>query len=164
MALGQYSDKPKKVYLGIAEGKLFHSQDGKKEYFSYVDGSVERIYKQERNFNGETVLYWYIDLRGSKDELYSISLPYKSGTFKSIVLALASDTAIALSTVKIEPYQKEGFTKVVVSSNGKKLDWVTKQLPEVGEVYIAGQRVKDDTKRMEFIEQLVSTINGRLKK
>ena len=115
------------------------------------------------SFNGETVLYWYVDLRGEKGELYSISLPYKSGTFKSIVLALASETAIALSTVKIEPYKKGDFTKVVVSSNGKRLDWVTKELPPVEELSIAGQRVKDDTRRMEYIESLVATINQRIR-
>ena len=162
MGLGT-TDRARKYYLSIADGKVLHREDGKEESYSFVEGTLEAIYKRERSFNGETVLYWYVDLRGEKGELYSISLPYKSGTFKSIVLALASETAIALSTVKIEPYKKGDFTKVVVSSNGKKLDWVTKQLPEVGEVYIAGQRVKDDTRRMEYIESLVATINQRIR-
>jgi hypothetical protein len=108
-------------------------------------------------------LYWYVDVRGEKGELYSISFPYKSGTFKSIVLGFASDPAIALSTVKIEPYKKGDYTKVVTSSNGRRLDWITKELPPVEELRIAGQLVKDDTKRMAYIESLVETINNRLK-
>ena len=162
MGLGNI-ERTRKYYLSIADGKVLHREDGKEEAFSYVEGTLEAVYKRERTFKGETVLYWYIDLRGEKGELYSISLPYKSGTFKSIVLALASETAIALSTVKIEPYKKGDFTKVVVSSNGKRLDWVTKELPPVEELSIAGQRVKDDTRRMEYIESLVATINQRIR-
>lgn len=162
MALGEQIARARKLYLTISNGQIVHSQDGKKEYYSFVEGTLEKIYKRERNFNGETVLYWYIDIRGEKDELYSISLPFKSGTFKSIVLSLASEPALALSTVKIEPYKKGEYTKVVTSSNGKRLDWIVKELPEVETLYIAGQPVKDDTKRMEYIESLVQDINSRL--
>ena len=162
MGLGN-NERTRKYYLSIADGKVIHREDGKEESYSFVEGTLEAIYKRERSFNGETVLYWYVDLRGEKGELYSISLPYKSGTFKSIVLALASDTAIALSTVKIEPYKKGDFTKVVVSSNGKRLDWVTKELPPVEELSVAGQRVKDDSQRMRYIESLVDTINKRIR-
>lgn len=162
MGLGT-TDRARKYYLSIADGKVIHREDGKEESYSFVEGTLGAIYKRERSFNGETVLYWYVDLRGEKGELYSISLPYKSGTFKSIVLALASDTAIALSTVKIEPYKKGDFTKVVVSSNGQRLDWVTKELPPVEELSVAGQRVKDDSQRMRYIESLVDTINKRIR-
>ena len=162
MGLGNI-ERTRKYYLSIADGKVLHREDGKEESFSYVEGTLEAIYKRERTFKGETVLYWYVDLRGEKGELYSISLPYKSGTFKSIVLALASDSAVALSTVKIEPYKKGDYTKVVVSSNGRRLDWVTKELPAVEDILIAGQRVKDDTKRMAYIESLVDTINKRIR-
>lgn len=162
MGLGTV-EKSRKYYLSISDGKVVHREDGKEETYSYVEGSLVAVYKRERTFKGETVLYWYVDVRGEKGELYSISLPYKSGTFKSIVLALASEQAIALSTIKIEPYKKGDFTKVVVSSNGRRLDWITKELPAVEELRIAGQIVKDDTKRMAYIESLVETINNRLK-
>jgi hypothetical protein len=163
MALGQQEQRARRYYLTISDGQIVHSENGKKEYYSYVEGTLEKIYKLERTFNGETVLYWYIDIRDEKGELYSISLPYKSGTFKSIVLALASEQAIALSTIKIEPYKKGEFTKVVVSSNGQRLDWIVKELPAVEEVFIAGERIKDDTKRMAYIYTLVEQINARLK-
>lgn len=162
MGLGT-TERARKYYLSISDGKVVHREDGKEETYSYVEGSLVSIYKRERTFKGETVLYWYVDVRGEKGELYSISFPYKSGTFKSIVLGFASDPAIALSTVKIEPYKKGDFTKVVTSSNGRRLDWITKELPPVEELRIAGQIVKDDTKRMAYIESLVETINNRLK-
>lgn len=162
MGLGT-TERARKYYLSISDGKVVHREDGKEETYSYVEGSLVAIYKRERTFKGETVLYWYVDVRGEKGELYSISFPYKSGTFKSIVLGFASDPAIALSTVKIEPYKKGDFTKVVTSSNGRRLDWITKELPPVEELRIAGQIVKDDTKRMAYIESLVETINNRLK-
>lgn len=160
--LERQTERARKYYLSISDGQIVHSENGQKEYYSAVEGTLEKIYKLERTFNGETVLYWYIDIRGEKGELYSISLPFKSGTFKSIVLALASEPAIALATVKIEPYKKDDFTKVVVSSNGRKLDWIVKELPAVEQIFIAGQPVKDDTKRMEYIEELVRLINSRV--
>ena len=162
MALGK-AEQTKKYYLSISEGKIVHSQDGRKEYYSFVEGELEKVYKMERTFNGETVLYWYIDIRGEKRDLYSISLPYKSGVFKSIILALANEPAIALSTIKIEPYKKGDYTKVVVYSNSERLDWITKELPEVKEVKVGGQTVKDDSERMAYIESLVNDINKKLK-
>ena len=162
MALGQIDKRGRKYYLSISEGKVVHSENGEKKYYGYVEGTLERIYRLERTFNGETVPYWYLDIRGEGDELYSLSLPFKSGTFKSIVLALASEPR--LSTVRIEPYEKNGFTKVVVSSGGKRLDWVTKELPAVETVRIAGQPVKDDTKRMAYISSLVERINETIKR
>ena len=80
MALGK-SEQTRKYYLSISEGKIVHSQDGRKEYYSSVEGRLEKVYKMERTFKGETVLYWYVDIRGENGELYSISLPYKSGVF-----------------------------------------------------------------------------------
>ncbi len=160
--LGANDKKTRKYYLSLSDGKVVHSEGGEKEYYSFVQGTLEKIYKRERNFNGETVLYWYVDIRGEKDELYSVSLPFRSGTFKSIVLSLATVEDISLSTIKIEPYKKGEFTKVVVYSNGKKLDWITKELPAVEEIKIAGQPVKDDTKRMAYIETLVKKINARI--
>ena len=162
MALGK-AEQTRKYYLSISEGKIVHSQDGRKEYYSFVEGQLERVYKMERTFNGETVPYWYIDIRGEKREVYSISLPYKSGVFKSIILALANEPAVALATVKVEPYKKGDYTKVIVYSNGTRLDRITKELPEVKEVRVGGQIVKDDSERMTYIESLVADINARLK-
>ena len=40
MGLGK-TVQTKKYYLSIADGKIVHSQDGKKEYYSYVEGELD---------------------------------------------------------------------------------------------------------------------------
>lgn len=89
---------------------------------------------------------------------------HSSGVFKSIILALASDEALSSSTpVRIEPYEgRNGYTKVVVYSEGVKLDWVTKQLPEQEVVLVGGKQVRDDSKQMELITSLCATIIERI--
>lgn len=165
MGLGNKTDrqaqKPRK-WLSIHHGEVELSEDGVKRTFSYVEGQLLSIYTKERMYNGEAVLKWFIDLTDDGD-LYSISFPYNSGTFKSIVLALASDQDLTTSTaVRIEPYLKKNFTNVVVRANGVKLDWVTKDLPPVEAVTINGKTMKDEGKRMAYISSLVQSINSRL--
>ena len=160
MALGRVEQRERIYYLSITNGKIVHTDKGKRNIYAFVEGKLEGINLTERTFNGEKVPYWFINLRGEKGELFVISLPYKSGTFKSIVLALASEPTLG-KVVKVEPYERNGFTKVVVSLNDKRLDWVTKELPPVEEIHIAGQPVKDDTKRMEYITQLVEAVNNQ---
>ena len=100
------------------------------------------------------------------ETIYSICLPYSSGVFKSIVLSLASDEALSSSTpVRIEPYEgRNGYTKVVVYSDGVKLDWVAKQIPEQETVSVGGRTIKDDTKQMEYIVSIVNQITERINK
>lgn len=164
MGLGKTEQvQTKKHYLSINNGKVIIDRgQGKKESFSFVEGVLEGIYTQKRNFGGEEVTRWFLDLRDGSD-IYSICLPYSSGTFKSIVLALASDEALSSSTpIRIETYEKGGFTKVVVYSEGTKLDWVTSELPPLKEIKVGSKVVKDDTERMNFINNLCNTINQRI--
>lgn len=167
MALGKTEEQAtiKKTYLSIANGKIVYN-DGKKApiHYSFCDGVLEGIYQRERNFSGEKVSRWYIDLRDG-EQIYSICFSYGSGTFKSIVLALASEESLNSSTpIRIEPYERGDYTKIKVYADGVKLDWVTKELPEVKEIEIGGRKVKDDSKRMEFIYSLCKTINERISK
>ena len=163
MGLGQL--QPPRKWLTIHHGKVELSENGVKQFFSYVEGRLLSIYSKVRNYGGEDVTKWFIDLRDENGELYTISFPYSSGTLKSIVLSLASDEALSGSSfVRIEPFQKGNFTNVVVWSNGVKLDWVTKELPSVEEVTFNGRVYKDESKRMEYISKLVETINLRASK
>ena len=163
--LGQRTEPQKKIYLGVSQGSLIRSiKDGDRETFSYIDGTIEEIYRKERFFNGQPALFWYIDIRDG-EELYSLSLPYSSGVFKSIILSLASDKSLnKLTPVRLEFYLgQNGYTKVQVFSEGIKLDWITKQLPTTEERMIGGKVIRDDTKRMEYISSLTDEINRRLK-
>jgi len=169
MALGKLAnekkqDRESRIWLSIQNGQVECSENGTRNYYSYVEGSVERIYTGERTYNGETVTRWFIDIRDEEGNLYSMSLPYGSGTFKSIVLALASDENLSTrSVVRIEPYLKGHYTNVKVWSDGVKLDWIINELPPLETVEVGGKTYKDDSKRMQLIESYVKQINSRLK-
>lgn len=164
MALGQLEqDTKRKIYLSISKGKVVHYlPNGGVEYFKNVEGTLQAVYTKERSFNGQKVLFWYIDLKDGAD-MYSLSLPYVSGTFKSIILALASDKNLTKDKpIIIEPYEKNQYTKVVVYSDGEKLDWVTKELPPLKEVVVGGKTYTDDTERMAFIESIAKEVAERI--
>lgn len=164
MALGQIQQpQQRRKYLSIHHGKVELSDNGQKSYFSFVEGGLLSIYSKERTYGSERVMKWFIDLQDEEGDLYTISFPYNSGTFKSIVLAMASAPNLNGSTIfKIEPYQKGNFTNVVVYGDGSKLDWITKELPPVEEVKVGSQVYKDDSKRMAYITSLVNNINSRI--
>lgn len=163
MALGLDNNK-RKTYLSINHGKVIKGSGTSKEEYSYIEGFIEAIYTKRSTFGNEVVVRWFIDIRDG-GELYSLCLPYSSGVFKSIILALASDEALTSSTpVRIAPYEgKNGYTKVVVYSDGVKLDWVVKQLPPQQAINIGQNQVKDDSKQMKLICSYVCMIKLRLK-
>lgn len=157
----------RKTYLNIKNGAVVKRTDRGEESYSYVEGRLEAITQKERIFRNESVIYWYIDLRDRESgELYSIGFPYGSNTFKSIILALASKEGLKViengGSILIDPYTKNGFDKVVVWADGVQLDWVVKTLPPVDEAMISGRKIKDDSKRMEFIASLVERINASI--
>ena len=165
MALGTIdTDSRRKIFLSISHGKVVHYlTGGEQEYFKNVEGTLSDITIKERSFNGKNSPFWYMDIRDGK-ETYSISLPYASGTFKSIILSLASYQSLSKETkVLIEPYEKNGYTKVVVYSDGVKLDWITKELPPLKEIEVAGRKYTDDSERMAFIENLAAKVADRIK-
>ena len=166
MALGQLEqDTKRKIYLSISKGKVVHYlPNGGVEYFKNVEGTLQDITLKERSFNGKTEPFWYIDLRDGKD-LYSISLSYASGTYKSIILALASCKTLSKDTqIIIEPYEKDNYTKVVVYADGEKLDWVVKTLPPLKEINVGGRTYSDDTDRMNYIRDITSKVRERVGK
>lgn len=164
--LGQRTTQSRaKTYLNIKNGAIVKRTPTGEESYSYVEGRLEAISQRERTFRNEVVIYWYIDLRDDESgDLYSIGLPYGSNTFKSIILALASPMGLHAvgngSIIRIEPYNRNGYDKIVVYGEGVKLDWVTKTLPPVSEKMIGGRKVKDDSERMNYICSLVSQIQG----
>jgi len=158
MSLGT---KQNKTFLNIREGKIVKKGPTGEEVYTYVEGYLGGIYTREREFKGEKVMYWYIDLQEpSGGEIYSLSIPYSSGVAKSILNALAS--AQDLGMVKIEVYQSGEFTKAVVYNNGQRLSWKYPQLPPLEEIQVGGRTVKDDSKRMEFIEGIAREVADKI--
>jgi hypothetical protein len=155
----------RKTYLNIKDGAIVcRTEQGEKRY-AFVEGRLESITTKERTFRNETVVYWYVDLRDTDTgDLYSLGFPYNSNIFKGVVLSLASDEALTRnSVVRIEPYTKNGYDKVVVWSDGVKLDWVTQDLPPVESLSVGGRYIKDDSKRMQLIASFADLIATRLK-
>jgi hypothetical protein len=158
--LGQ---REKKTFLNISGGKVVKRTDGGKvETYDYVEGDLERIYQRDREFRGEKVPYWYLDLRDSRSgELYSLGINASSGVWRSIILSLGSCSNFLLP-IRISPYHKGEYDRVSVYSGGERLDWIA-DLPPVEEIEVSpGRKIKSVDKREEFISQVVQRINKTL--
>lgn len=158
--LGQ---REKKTFLNISGGKVVKRTDrGGVETYDYVEGELERIYQRDREFRGERVPYYYLDLRDSKSgELYSLGINASSGVWRSIILSLGSCRNFLLP-IRISPYHKGEYDRVSVYSGGERLDWVS-DLPPVEEIEVSpGRRIKSVDKREEFLSQIVQRINKTL--
>ena len=156
--LGQ---KDKRIYLNSAEGKIVKRTDQRVEVYDYLEGDLERIYPKEREFRGEKVPYWYLDMRDSQSgDLYSLGIRASSGVWRSLILSLGSVETFLLP-IKINPYRKGDYDRVSVYSGEKRLDWVS-DLPPIEEIEVQGQRVKSTAKRDQYISSLVDQVNSRL--
>ena len=150
-----------KIYLNITEGKVVRRTDRGVLKYDYVQGNLERIYPREREFRGEKVPYWYIDLKDSKTgDIYSLGLRSSSGVWRSIILSLGSADHFLLP-VRIAPYRKGEYDKVLVYLGEDRLDWIS-ELPPVEEVEVQGQIIKSTAKRDEFIVSLVERVNKKV--
>lgn len=151
----------KKTYLNIKDGKIVKKTSFGEQSYDYVEGYLRAVSTVIREINRERLKFWQFELMDEKGETYILSLNYSSGVAKSILNAIANiDEEIKL--IKIKPYPKDGFTKVVVYHNGNKLDWKYNALPEVEIVKIGDKEVKDDSKRMAFFEKIAEEIRAKL--
>jgi hypothetical protein len=155
--------KPKVVFLSIKDGKITRkTARGSLERYDYVEGILINVECRERDFTGETVLYWYFDIQESRGEIYSLALSYNSGIAKSILNSLASVDKFGV--IRIEAYSKDGFNKVMVYNNGQRLDWRYRELPPVEEVIVGDKTVKDESKRMELFNNIAKELGYKLSK
>lgn len=153
----------RKIFLNINNGKVEKTANGKKQQYDYVEGFLMNIYEYERTFRNEKTKYWYIDIKDERGNIYAVGFPYSSGLFKTIILSLASDDALnKKSTIRLQPYEKNGYSKAVVWSDGVKLDWVVKELPPLKDIQVGGRNIKDDSDRMNLICKYVKEINARI--
>lgn len=154
---------PKKHYLNISGGKIVQrTESGKTLSFDFVEGLLEGISQRDREFRGEKVPYWYIDLQDPQTgELYSLGVRASSGVWRSLILSLGSCTNFLLP-IRITPYKRGEYDRVSVHQGEERLDWVS-DLPPVEEVEISpGRKVKSVEKREVFISGIVQRINQTL--
>lgn len=153
--------KQSKTYLNIKEGKIVHKQSsGEEAMYDFIEGTLIGISKKDREFKGETVVYWYIDLKTESGEIYSLALTYSSGVAKGILNSLASTETLGM--IRIETYLSGDFTKVVVYNNSEKLAWRYPELPPIEEVKVGGKTVKDDSNRMRLFEQIAKELTDKI--
>lgn len=151
-------------YLNISGGKIVQrTESGRTLSFDFVEGILEGISQKDREFRGEKVPYWYIDLRDPQTgELYSLGVGASSGVWRSLILSLGSCKDFLLP-IRISPYKRGEFDRVSVHQGGERLDWVS-DLPPVEEVEVSpGKRVKSVEKREVFISGIVQRINQTLR-
>lgn len=146
-----------KTYLNVKEGKIYQGNTP----YSFVEGYLKGIEQKDREFKGEPVKYWYVNLASNQGELYSLALPYSSGVAKSLFNSLASAEQFT-KPIRIETYISREFTKVSVSIDGVRLSWKDKNLPPVKQIQVGDKIVKDDSERMSFIVNLVNEINTKI--
>lgn len=166
MGLGRKRKPDPRIRLLLRNGNVErYRRNGRKTCYGYVEGTIEDIYIRIRNYNGERAKNWFMDMRGENGKLYSIRFPYGSGTFRSIILSLASDdTLTASTTVRIETYPKGFYTNVKVWIDSVKLDWVICELPPVRTINVDGQEVKDDSERTALVVGYVNQILNKLQR
>ena len=114
--LGQTQSR---IFLNIAEGKIVKRVDQRVESYDFLEGELERIYPKEREFRGEKVPYWYLDMRDPQSgDLYSLGISASSGVWRSLILSLGSIDNFLLP-IKINLYRKGDYDRVSVYSEGK---------------------------------------------
>ena len=152
----------RRSYLNIAGGKIVRKTErGTLERFDFVVGDLENIYKGDREFRGEKVPFWYLELRDPKSgELYTLGVNANSGVWRCIIFALGNCTNF-LPPIRIAPYKKGQYDRVSVYSGGERLEWVS-NLPPVEEIEVQGEVIKSVKKREDFIASLVDKINSHL--
>ena len=158
--LGQ---REKKIYLNVSEGKVVRrTEGGKVERSDFVEGLLERIYQRDREFRGEKVPYWYLDLRDTQTgEVYSLGVGASSGVWRSIIFNLGSPRFNPLLPLRISPYMGGDYCKVSVYSGEERLDWV-EGIPPVEEILVEGRRIKSVKKREDFISRIVEEVNRKV--
>lgn len=152
--------RQQKTYLYIKDGAIVKNTPKGEEHYSYLEGRLLAIEQKGRQIKGQTLMYWYIDLKDEEGKVYSISFPFRSNVFKSIILSLASATDFSRITIKT--YNMNGYDKAICYQGDQKLDWVVRKLPPVEDVEIGGRIIKDDSERLALVGRLVERIIGKL--
>lgn len=116
-----------------------------------------------RTRDGEYGKSWEFDFRDS-GETYTLQLSY-SNSYATNLLKILPNVDLT-KEMKIQPSQKieDGKTKssLFVSQDGKTLKHaytkdVPNGLPQMEQVQVKGQMVWDDSKRLEFLQEMVET-------
>ena len=156
----------RKIYLGIANGKITYrpGRDMERQLFDFVEGKMREIRRRDATINNAPVKFYDFIIENGADT-YALSVPVDSGIARGIILPLMSVGNFSDTMIRVSPWLKDTYTNVSVYANGQKLNWGIdpKELPPVEKVPVGNKEYVDDSKRVNFVEGLVDTINERLR-
>lgn len=131
-------------FVSVKDGKIIKKDDGITEEYDYIEGRINSIYKTIREFRGIPVEFLQIQI-----DDYVLSLKYEGGITLSLLNCLCSVDGY-LQSVKIRPYQKDGYSKAVIFHDKLKLSWKYKEIP------------KDEIQRKIFIDKLFNEVSAKI--
>jgi len=130
------------------------------KFYDSFSGKLESIQVKDGNY-GKT---WNFGFRDSK-ELYTLQLSY-SNSFSTAFLKILPNIDLA-QEMKVSPSVKEvdgkNKSSLFVNQNGVALKHAYTRdnpngMPDMEQVTVKGELVWDDTKRMEFLQEMVNTV------
>ena len=161
MGLGKIE---KATYVSIKEGRIVTKDAaGKEQAHDYLEGMLVDLTRKEKEFNGEKVTQYQFEFKDDEGERYILSTGEKGGVARALINSLASMQG-KTGNLRIVPYAKDGFSKVLLYQNGERLDWKYKEIPAVEEKQVEGVKIKDETKRLEFFRNVAEDIASRVSK
>lgn len=163
------------IYYSISEGKICRSfkeqtansksrtnKQGRlvhEEFYDYIDGVIANIATKESDFGK----FWMITLddNGNKQILQmNYSSGYANGFLKALPNVVLGDKVKIIPSMKMEGDKKK--TTVFISQYGQPIKWFyTKEnpngLPQLEQIKVKGKLTWDDSKAMEFLQNMVDT-------
>ena len=155
--------RKKATYLNIKEGAIIKpNKGGVEDRYDSIEAYLLAIRIVEREIKGEPRKFWQFDLKGTDGADYILSIGYRSGVVKSLLLCV-SNISGEIGLLRIEAYKKNDFTKIIAYHKGERLDWShsPEDFPPV--VTLEGG-AKDDYERMQFFEALADQIKAKLER
>jgi hypothetical protein len=155
MGLGKLE---KATYVSIKDGRLItKSAGGEDQSHDYLEGRLIDLKRKEKEFGGEKVTQYHFEFKDDEGELYILSTGERGGVARSLINSLASMQGRE-GVLRVVAYAKDGYSKVRLYQNGEPLDWKCKKIPAVEEKTLGGQKIKDETKRIEFFRNMAEEI------
>jgi hypothetical protein len=150
------------TYVSVKDGKLTtKNESGEETTHDYLEGYLVDVNFRTKDFGGESVGQFLFEFKDDEGERYILSTGEKSGVSRALLNSLASIES-RVGKLRVVPYAKDGYSKMLVYHNGERLDWKYKELPPVEERQVAGTAIKDDSKRLGFFKQIAEEISSKL--
>lgn len=148
------------TYLNVDKSGHLVRRDaaGNAQAYDFIEGRLVgvRVVVVDGHYGQSEKLQVDFDDEG---ELYRVSMGYRTGHARSVILALAGVERFT-GLVRLSTWRKDedGYIRAAVRHNGELLKWA-RPLPPAG-VDAAGE--KDTTDRDELIDHLLADIQARL--